>query len=111
MSLSSVPGRLIIFIAAIIAFRKLLLQRELRIGVEDLRENNLDNSIVLDVYIESLCIDSKRFILDQLIPVYQALGSSVVKLNLVIFGNAQISTLDNAIIQCQHGEAECDANR
>lgn len=61
------------------------------------------------VCVESLCIDSKRFVLNQLLPAYQLLGSEVIDLEVVVYGNAQMD-VDSKTIQCQHGEAECDAN-
>lgn len=80
----------------------------------------------LQVFIEALCIDSKRFVLDELVPAYQLLTSKVVDLELVVFGNARIIAdeddgkpwrLRSAFpasqrvkVTCQHGPAECDAN-
>jgi interferon gamma-inducible protein 30 len=61
------------------------------------------------IYVEALCIDSKRYFHDQLVPTYDQLGSEVMDLEIVVFGNARID-LANKTLQCQHGEAECDAN-
>jgi interferon gamma-inducible protein 30 len=65
--------------------------------------------VQVSIYVEALCIDSKRFFNDQLVPTYDQLGSQVMDLKIVVFGNARID-LTAKTLQCQHGEAECDAN-
>jgi Gamma interferon inducible lysosomal thiol reductase (GILT) len=79
----------------------------------------------LQVFIEALCVDSKHFVLEQLVPAYQLLTRNAVDLELVVFGNAHIvhepwrvgsrahalhDSHPNKGITCQHGPAECDAN-
>jgi len=72
--------------------------------------------VKVQVSIEALCIDSKHFILNDLIPTYHLLGSNIIDLELLPFGNAKITptTPNNnkqqQSIKCQHGKAECDAN-
>jgi interferon gamma-inducible protein 30 len=66
-------------------------------------------AVEVTIYVEALCIDSKRYFNDQLVPTYDQLGSKVIDLKIVVFGNARID-LTNKTVQCQHGEAECDAN-
>ena len=66
-------------------------------------------AVAVWVYLESLCIDSKHFVLNQLVPTYATLGDRVMDLNVVSFGNAQLDLL-NHTVTCQHGAAECDAN-
>jgi interferon gamma-inducible protein 30 len=66
-------------------------------------------TVQVTIYVEALCIDSKRYFNDQLVPTYNQLGSEVMDLKIVVFGNARID-LTNKTLQCQHGEAECDAN-
>jgi interferon gamma-inducible protein 30 len=65
--------------------------------------------VQVSIYVEALCIDSKRYFNEQLVPTYDQLGSQVMDLKIVVFGNARID-LTNKTLQCQHGEAECDAN-
>ena len=83
----------------------------------------------VQVFIEALCIDSKRFVLHELVPAYELLTNQVVNLDVVVFGNARISEDDDddekphlmarsvlrsgsprRKVTCQHGPAECDAN-
>jgi len=45
--------------------------------------------VLLGVYYESLCPDSKNFIVDQLQPVYSKL-KDITFLQLVPYGNAQV---------------------
>jgi interferon gamma-inducible protein 30 len=66
-------------------------------------------AVQVSIYVEALCIDSKRYFNEQLVPTYNQLGSQVMDLEIVVFGNARID-LTNKTLQCQHGEAECDAN-
>jgi Gamma interferon inducible lysosomal thiol reductase (GILT) len=49
----------------------------------------------LQVFVEALCVDSKRFVLEQLVPAYHLLTGNAVDLDLVVFGNAQIGNSDN----------------
>jgi interferon gamma-inducible protein 30 len=66
-------------------------------------------AVQVSVYVEALCIYSKGFFNEQLVPTYDQLGSQVMDVKVVVFGNARID-LTNKTLQCQHGEAECDAN-
>jgi interferon gamma-inducible protein 30 len=66
-------------------------------------------AVQVTIYVEALCIDSKRYFNDQLVPTYDQLGAQVMDVKIVVFGNARID-LTNKTLQCQHGEAECDAN-
>lgn len=76
-----------------------------------------DDSVVpvkVKVLEESLCPGCKEFIQDQLTPVYHTLGATVMTLQIIPFGNARFIASDEdpnkMILECQHGEAECDAN-
>jgi len=61
------------------------------------------------VYVEALCINSKRFINDQLFPAFRLLGPGVMDVEVVVFGNAKLD-LNSKTVDCQHGPAKCDAN-
>lgn len=67
-----------------------------------------DQCVKLGVYMESLCPDSRRFFLRQLVPTYREIGA-IMDLNLVAFGHAR--TLANNRMICQHGPRECEGNR
>lgn len=58
---------------------------------------------------EALCPGCHEFVEETLIPVYKELGSEVIDLKLVPYGNARPREDDNQV-ECQHGPGECDAN-
>jgi Gamma interferon inducible lysosomal thiol reductase (GILT) len=63
------------------------------------------NSIVMvNVYVESLCIDSKAYFQEQLMPTYEALGPAVMSLRVTVFGNAKIENSTSNRLECQHGQ-------
>lgn len=64
--------------------------------------------VSLDVYYESLCPDSVKFIVDNLIELFEGGLISIVDLRFVPYGNARISR--NSSITCQHGPNECLLN-
>lgn len=71
--------------------------------------SNTISPVQVQVYMESLCIDSKKFTLNQLKPAFELLGTSIMNLEVIIYGNAQLE-IDPPSLTCQHGPAECDAN-
>jgi hypothetical protein len=65
------------------------------------------------VYYESICPDSRKFILNQLIPTYDKL-SQYMDIDLIPFGNANVSYPNydfKPFFQCQHGPDECYGNK
>ena len=71
------------------------------------------------MYIESLCPDSKAFVVDQLLPTFNALANAnppILTVNIVPFGNAQMtfnkhSTKNPSLnFTCQHKDQECVGN-
>lgn len=66
-------------------------------------------SVKLSLYYETICPDTRRFVLEQLEPTLQALGSEVINLELVPFGKATVHPDDS--VTCQHDEPECYGNR
>ena len=68
-------------------------------------------AVLVQLYDEALCTGCQEFVLQQLKPVYETLGPSFMDLQIVAFGNAQISNAtDPSSLICQHDVAECDAN-
>merc|ERR1712045_388779 len=64
----------------------------------------------LDIYYESLCPDSTRFISKQLGPMYEVLGSDV-NVNFNPYGFAETTEVEGGYeFECQHGAAECYGN-
>lgn len=67
----------------------------------------------LSIYYESICPDSRRFVLNQLIPAYDKL-SQYLDIDLIPFGNANVSYPNHDFkpyFQCQHGPNECYGNK
>lgn len=67
----------------------------------------------ISVYYESICPDSRRFILNQLIPTYEKLNQHL-DIDLIPFGNANVSYPNHDFkpyFQCQHGPNECYGNK
>nr|XP_031834094.1 gamma-interferon-inducible lysosomal thiol reductase-like [Nomia melanderi] len=72
-----------------------------------------NNLIDVDVYYESLCSDSKRWLRVQLAESYQIL-KDYIRLNFIPYGKAS-QTADEATgrwsFACQHGPDECNGNK
>lgn len=67
--------------------------------------------IIVSVYYEALCPDSRRFFVDQLLPAYELIPDSI-ELDLVPYGKANTKQTDGRInFSCQHGPTECLANK
>lgn len=67
-----------------------------------------DEKLKLGVFIESLCPDSRRFFVRQLVPTYRLIGD-LFEPNIVPFGHARVQSSTRMI--CQHGQRECQGNR
>lgn len=67
--------------------------------------------VMVTVYYEALCPDSKHFIIDQLVPAYRKL-TPFMDVILVPYGKARTYTSKNESyhFDCQHGSNECLAN-
>lgn len=78
------------------------------------QENNLqftDTPVVVGVYYEALCPDSKHFVIKQLLPSYIT-APYLISIKLIPYGKATtfINNDGSLSFQCQHGKIECDAN-
>jgi len=71
------------------------------------RAEEFDKVDVL-VCIETLCPDSKKYIITELDPTYIALRD-IIELTFVPYGNAVINEEEHTV-ECQHYEEECSAN-
>lgn len=72
------------------------------------QSTNTSQKLKLTVYHESLCPDSRRFFLEQLVPTYRKIGP-YIDLISIPFGHARTIQPDKMI--CQHGARECQRNR
>ncbi|CAB3250889.1 unnamed protein product [Arctia plantaginis] len=70
-----------------------------------------DNKVKIAVYYESLCPDSKAFIVQQLAPVWRDFRG-VIKVKLVPYGKATHDKVDGKWqFNCHHGADECYGNK
>ncbi|XP_067134316.1 gamma-interferon-inducible lysosomal thiol reductase-like [Centruroides vittatus] len=84
----------------------------IKVEVSPLEKSELTaQPVLVSVYYETLCPDSKRFILDQLWPTYQAV-SDIIDVDLIPYGKAYETELNNGtyLFHCQHGPDECYGN-
>lgn len=138
VSMMQLPGRLTLFVVATMLWKGLCRSsgRESSLsrnglwprhknnnGVEEIRvphlrsngssNNDNSNKVSVQVSMESLCIDSKNYMLEQVVPTFlhSPLGGDdgVMELEIVMFGNAHLHAATQTVT-CQHGAAECDAN-
>lgn len=68
--------------------------------------------VVVQVFYEALCPDSKNFIVRQLVPTYERLPH-LIEVRYVPYGKADTKQLPDGSLsfECQHGPIECEANR
>ncbi|XP_039757374.1 uncharacterized protein LOC120631762 [Pararge aegeria] len=71
--------------------------------------HNFEEEVLLTVYYESKCPDSKSFILKQLEPTMQHLQDQI-KLIFVPFGKSRSINYGDEGFECQHGPTECLGN-
>lgn len=71
------------------------------------KRNSTLPPVVVGLYYESRCVDSRFFWMYQMKPSY-ALLTDIAKFELVPFGKARVV---NGTMHCQHGPNECDGNR
>ncbi|XP_055343009.1 uncharacterized protein LOC129591395 [Paramacrobiotus metropolitanus] len=66
--------------------------------------------VLLEVYYETLCPDSRAFITNQLYPTLQQINS-IMNVSMIPYGKAtQKQDGDNWVFTCQHGPRECVGN-
>lgn len=66
--------------------------------------------LLVDVYYECLCPDSRYFVLHELLPAVEKVGS-LLRVRLWPYGKASTEKTDHGYsFQCQHGPAECLGN-
>lgn len=70
-----------------------------------------DNHVLVEVYYESMCPDSKYFIKHQLVPAFEKIPE-VFAFRLVPYGKAKTTENSTGIFfSCQHFELECLGNK
>lgn len=79
------------------------------LSVSTIVEASGPHKLLLTVYYESKCPDSKAFVLEQLVPAMEMLGK-YVSLQLVPFGKARSINQGLSGFECQHGKSECLGN-
>lgn len=73
----------------------------------------VENTVSLEIYIESQCPDTTHFMRKQFYPAWQKLsGTGRVDLKVIPFGKARCTPRDDDFsCQCQHGPGECELNQ
>ncbi|KAL4711241.1 hypothetical protein ACJJTC_019082 [Scirpophaga incertulas] len=75
------------------------------------KNKKADEKVKIAVYYESLCPDSKRFITEQLAPVWRDFRGAV-KVKLVPYGKSTHEKVNgNWQFLCHHGPDECYGNK
>nr|XP_047145058.1 gamma-interferon-inducible lysosomal thiol reductase isoform X2 [Hydra vulgaris] len=71
-----------------------------------------NGEVNVDIFFESKCPDSIKFIEEQLWPTYQVLDKDIVSFKFYPYGNAHtiISQNETISFECQHGPQECLLN-
>jgi interferon gamma-inducible protein 30 len=73
-------------------------------------EKEKTEKILVTVYYEALCPDSRYFITKQVVPTFNSI-KDYIELQLIPYGKAETKvTKNDYIFECQHGEIECEAN-
>ncbi|XP_073999387.1 gamma-interferon-inducible lysosomal thiol reductase-like isoform X2 [Rhodnius prolixus] len=79
---------------------------------------NADNvvhneAVLISVYYECLCPDSRSFFTNQLQPLVEKLPISYLKMDLIPYGKAETETVSKGKYRftCQHGPLECLGNK
>lgn len=79
--------------------------------VDQIVPANNPSKITVSVYYEALCPDSRRFILEQLLPAYELIPA-IIDIDLIPYGKARTKQVNQELsFSCQHGPTECQANK
>lgn len=115
MIAGSLRFKLIFMVVVIVLFwqsLKLLSSYSENVSVKTVLESRKETpqQILITVYYEALCPDSRNFITKQLVPTFESL-EDYVEVQLIPYGKAEtIVTSDDYTFKCQHGQLECEAN-
>ncbi|XP_034237236.1 gamma-interferon-inducible lysosomal thiol reductase-like [Thrips palmi] len=67
--------------------------------------------VLIEVYYEALCPDSRSFLLTQLLPTFEKIPEAM-NLQLIPYGKAKTTPSGKSYkFECQHGPTECLANK
>ncbi|XP_044741637.1 GILT-like protein 2 [Chrysoperla carnea] len=74
-------------------------------------DGDVSAPVLITVYYEALCPDSKSFVTKQLLPAYEK-GARIMDVDLVPYGKATTKIIDDRYeFECQHSYEECEANK
>ncbi|XP_012263457.2 GILT-like protein 3 [Athalia rosae] len=66
--------------------------------------------VLVSVYYEALCPDSRSFVIKQLVPTFQRISDNL-HMELIPYGKARTTETPTGYeFECQHGPTECEAN-
>lgn len=73
--------------------------------------NSVMSPVVLSVFYEALCPDSRSFFTKQLLPTFEKIPH-LLNLDLIPYGKAKTESVGSGYtFSCQHGPIECQANK
>ncbi|KAJ9586870.1 hypothetical protein L9F63_019552 [Diploptera punctata] len=73
--------------------------------------NSVITPILVSVFYEALCPDSRSFFTKHLLPTYEKIPH-LIKVDLIPYGKAKTESVgDGYTFSCQHGPVECKANK
>ncbi|XP_039500962.1 GILT-like protein 1 isoform X1 [Drosophila santomea] len=102
--------KLFVAVALVISLFIILLRYSTLPVLTDQLSKRVPMKVIVTVYYEALCPDSKYFLAKQLLPTFK-IAKSIMEVKLAPYGKAKTKRYNSKItFECQHGPTECQAN-
>lgn len=103
--------KFLIWLTTVVVCFILWQQTDWSLSMLDVSCRNHSTPVLVTVFYEALCPDSKYFLIKQLVPAYKTAPDMMI-IKLVPYGKATTSeNIDGSYhFECQHGIAECQSN-
>lgn len=92
--------QLMIFLQQVLEFCQMQWKTDVFMNITETKPT-IYPPVLVDVYFESLCPDSEKFIKEQLFPTYEKFaGKNILNISLVPYGNAEVKfyTFSNIVL-------------